>query len=113
MLGQLVAEEGDHALFAEGPVVAEGAFGLAQHLGEDLVLEVGVGVGVGEDVDYVLRDQGGADDAGDFGFMVVEVGGPGVCGNHIGDGMGVEPRVGPICWGGGSGAIRVLVKAYD
>lgn len=83
MYREFVAEERNHGFFAEGGVVAEGAFGLAEHAGEDLVFVVGVGVGVGEDVDYVLGEGGGADYAFDEAFAVVEVGGPGVGGYHF------------------------------
>ena len=54
-------------------MVAESAFGLAEHLGEDFMLEVVVGVGVLDDVDDVLGDGGEADYAFDLAFAVVEV----------------------------------------
>ena len=75
-------------------MVAESAFRLPEHLGEDLVFEVVVGVGVLDYVDDVLGDGGGADYAFYLAFAVVEVGGPGVGGYHFwrvwrGEGIGV------------------------
>ena len=54
-------------------MLAESAFGLAEHLREDLVFEVCVGVGVVDDVDDVLGEEVGADYAADLAFAVVEV----------------------------------------
>lgn len=84
MLGVFVAEEGNHGFLAQGRVVAESAFGLTEHLREDLVFEVCVGVGVVDYVDHVLGEEVGADYAADLAFAVVEVGGPGVGGYHFG-----------------------------
>ena len=66
-------------------MLAESAFGLTEHLGEDLVFEVCVGVGVVDDVDDVLGEEVRADYAADLAFAVVEVGGPGVGGYHFGE----------------------------
>ena len=75
-------------------MVAESAFGLAEHLGEDLVFEVCVGVDVVDDVDDVLGEEVRADYAADLAFAVFEVGGPGVSGYHFGDsGEGVRREV--------------------
>ncbi len=88
-----MAEEGNHGSLAQGSVVAESAFRLAEHAGEDLMLEVGLGVGVFDDVDDVLGDGGDADYAVDSTFVVVEVRGPGVGGHHFGKcGEGVADR---------------------
>ena len=65
-------------------MIAESAFGLAEHLGEDLMLEVCVGIGVVDDVDDVLGEEVGADYAADLAFAVFELGGPGVGGYHFG-----------------------------
>ena len=46
---------------------------------------VGVGVGVFDEVDDVLGEEGGADYAVDSAFVVVEVRGPGVGGHHFGN----------------------------
>ena len=85
MLGEFVAEEGNHGFLAQGRMLAEGAFRLAEHLGEDLVFEVCVGVGVVDDVDDILGEEVRADYAADLAFAVVEVGGPGVGGYHFGE----------------------------
>ena len=73
---------------------AERAFGLAEHLGEDLVFEVCVAIGVVDYVDDVLGEEVRADYAADLAFAVVEVRGPGVGGYHFGEsGMGVMREV--------------------
>ena len=64
-------------------MLAESAFRLAEHLGEDLMFEVLVGVGVLDDVDNVLGERLLADDAFDLAFVVVEMLGPGVGGHHF------------------------------
>lgn len=75
--------------------MAECAFGLAEHLGEDLMFEVVVGVGVFDDVDNVLGERVLADYAFDLAFVVVEVLRPGVGGHHFG-GVGMEWRIGDL-----------------
>ena len=71
----------------------ESALGLAEHLREDLMFEVLVGVGVFDDVDNVLRERFFADYAFDLAFVVVEVLRPGVGGHHFGGcGDGVADR---------------------
>lgn len=84
MLDEFVAEEGNHGFLAQWCMVAESAFGLAEHLREDLMLEVSVGVGVVNDVDDVLGEEVRADYTADLTFPVVEVRGPGVGGYHFG-----------------------------
>ena len=95
-----MAEEGNHGFLAQGRMIAESAFRLAEHLGEDLMLEVCVGVGVVDDVDDVLGEEVGADYAADLAFAVLEVGGPGVGGYHCGNsGEGVRREVmSEGCW---------------
>ena len=74
-------------------MLAESAFGLAEHLGEDLMFEVIMGVGVLDDVDNVLGERVLADYAFYLAFVVVEVRGPGVGGYHFGGGgEGVADR---------------------
>ena len=65
-------------------MIAKSAFRLAEHLGQDLMLVVYVGVGVVDDVDDVLGEEVGADYAANLAFAVFEVGGPGVGGYHFG-----------------------------
>ena len=51
-------------------MIAESAFRLAEHLREDFVFEVCVGVGVLDDVDDVLGEEVRADYAADLAFAV-------------------------------------------
>lgn len=89
-----MAEERNHGFLAQGCMVAESAFRLAEHLGEDLVFEVCVGVGVIDDVDDVLGEEVGADYAAYLAFAVFEVRGPGIGGYHSGEsGEGVIREV--------------------
>lgn len=77
-------------------MVAESAFGFAEHLGEDLVFEIRVGVGVVAYVNDVSGEEGGAEYAVDLAFAVFEVRGPGVGGYYSGR--------------GGKGAMRVVKR---